>query len=68
MHDWKVPLKYWGMLQFPSGPLGLGQAVDTMGGGVTYKMAGAKIYKHTHTEATKELHRGALLCYQSILL
>ena len=22
MHQWKVPLKYWAMLLFPSGPLG----------------------------------------------
>jgi hypothetical protein len=30
MHEWKVPLKYGGMLPFPSGPLGLEQAADTM--------------------------------------
>ena len=30
MHEWKVPLKYWGMLAYPSGPLGLGQEADTM--------------------------------------
>jgi len=30
MHEWKVPLKYWGTLSLPSGPLGLGQAGDTM--------------------------------------
>jgi hypothetical protein len=30
MHQWKVPLKYRGMLSFPSGPLGLGQAADIM--------------------------------------
>jgi hypothetical protein len=37
LHKWKVPLKYRGMLSFPSGPLGLGQAADTMvwGGGTT---------------------------------
>ena len=53
MHEWKVPLKYWGTLPFPRGSLGLGQAADTMvWGGGTYKMAGIKIYEHTHTEAT----------------
>ena len=53
MHEWKVPLKYRGTLPFPSGPLGLGQAADTMvWGGGTYEMAGIKIYEHTHTEAT----------------
>ena len=30
MHEWKMPLKYWGTLSFPSGSLGLGQAADTM--------------------------------------
>jgi len=30
MHQWKEPLKYRGTLSFPSGPLGLGQAADTM--------------------------------------
>ena len=37
MHQWKVPLKYRAMLLFPSGPLGLGGAADTMvwGGGPT---------------------------------
>ena len=36
MHEWKVPLKYRAMLLFPSGPLGLGGAADTMvwGGGL----------------------------------
>jgi hypothetical protein len=54
MHEWKVPLKYWGMLAFPRGPSGLGQVVDTMvwGGGGTCEMAGIKIYEHTHTETT----------------
>ncbi len=53
MHEWKVPLKYRGTLSFPSGPLGLGQAADTMvWGGGTYKMARIKIYEHTPTEAT----------------
>ena len=53
MHEWKVPLKYRGTLPFPSGPLGLGQAADTMVWGEgTYEMAGIKIYEHTHTEAT----------------
>ncbi len=30
MHEWKVPLKYWITLPFPSGSLGLGQVADTM--------------------------------------
>jgi hypothetical protein len=30
MHEWKVPLKYRGMLQFPSGSLRQGQAADTI--------------------------------------
>ncbi len=51
MHEWKVPLKYRAMLLFPSGPLGLGEAADTMvWGGGTYEVAGTKIYKHIHTE------------------
>ena len=46
MHERKVPLKYQGMLPFTSGPLGLGQAADTMvWGGGTCEMAGIKIYK-----------------------
>jgi hypothetical protein len=51
MHEWKVPLKYRGMHSFPSGPLGLGQAVDNMVWGGTYEMAGIKINEHIHTEA-----------------
>ena len=30
MHEWKVSLKYWGKLPFPSWLLGLGQATDTI--------------------------------------
>ena len=30
MHEWKMPLMYRDMLTFPSGPLGLRQAADTM--------------------------------------
>lgn len=53
MHQWKVPLKYWAILLFPSGPLGLGGVADTMvWGGGTYEVAGTKIYGHIHTEAT----------------
>jgi hypothetical protein len=38
MHQWKVPLKYRALLLFPSGPLGLGGAADTMvWGGVPTK-------------------------------
>ena len=42
MHEWKMPLKYWGMVPTLSGPLGLGRAADTMvgGGGVPYKRGG----------------------------
>ena len=41
MHEWKMPLKYWGKVLTLSGPLGLGQAADTMsGGGVPYKREG----------------------------
>ena len=32
MHEGKMPLKYWGMLPSLSGPLGLGQAADTIVG------------------------------------
>jgi hypothetical protein len=52
MHEWKVPLKYRAMLLFPSGPLGLGGAANTMVWGGTYEVAGTKIYEHIHTEAT----------------
>ena len=53
MYQRKVPLKYKAMLLFPSGPLGLGGVADTMvWGGGTYEVAGTKIYKHIHTEAT----------------
>ncbi len=53
MHQWKVPLKYQAMLLFPSGPLGLGGAADTMvWGGGNYKVVGTKIYEHIHTETT----------------
>ena len=33
MHEWMMPLKYWGMVPALSGLLGLGQAADTMVGG-----------------------------------
>jgi len=53
MYDWKMPLKYWGMLSSLSGPLGLGRAVDTtVWGGGTCKVEGTKKYEHIHTEAT----------------
>ena len=53
MYEWKMPLKYWGMLSCLSGPLGLGQAADTMvWGGGTCEVAGTKNYEHIHTEAT----------------
>jgi hypothetical protein len=41
MHEWKMPLKYWGMVLTLSGPLGLGRAADTMvGGGGTLQKGG----------------------------
>jgi len=53
MHEWRVPLKYRGMLSFPSGSLGLGTSGGNHGlGEGAYKMAGIKIYEHIHTEAT----------------
>jgi len=55
MYEWKMPLKYWGMLSSLSGPLGLGQAADTMVGGGTrlrsiYSRAGncTVSYVHSH--------------------
>jgi len=49
----KNSLKYWAMLLFPSGPLGLGGAADTMvWGGGTYEVAGTKFFENIHTEAT----------------
>ncbi len=48
MHEGKMPLKCWGMLPSLSGPLGLGQVVDTMVGGSTLQKGGhvgiSKIY------------------------
>jgi hypothetical protein len=60
MYEWKMPLKYWGMLSSPSGPLGLGQAADTMIWGGYLQSGGNKNYEHTHTEAMYELKGGAL--------
>jgi hypothetical protein len=54
MHEWKLPLKYLGMLPIPSGSLGLGQVADTMVWGRVHEMVGIKIYKHIHTKATQE--------------
>jgi hypothetical protein len=49
MHEWKVPLKYRGMLPFPSGPLGLGQAADTMVWGGYLQNGGNKnLQAHTY--------------------
>jgi len=50
MHEWKVPLKYWGTLPFPSGPLGLGQAADTMvwGGGYLRNGGNKNLRAHTY--------------------
>jgi len=54
MHKWKVPLKYRGMLPFPSGSvIGARTSGGHHGlGAGTYEMAGIKIYEHIHTEAT----------------
>jgi len=50
MYDWKMPLKYWGMLSSLSGPLGLGRAVDTTvwGGGYLQSGRNKKIRAHTY--------------------
>ena len=49
MHEWKVPLKYRGMLTFPSGPLGLGQVADTMVWGGYLQNGGNKnLRAHTY--------------------
>ena len=43
MHEWKMPMKYWGMLPSPCGPLGLLQSGRYHGqGGVPMIMAGNK--------------------------
>jgi len=55
MYEWKMPLKYWGMLLYLSGPLGLGRAADTMvsvSGAVPVKWREQKNYEHIHTGAT----------------
>ena len=53
MYEWKIPLKYWGMLSFLKGPLGLGRAADTMvWGGYLSSGGNKKNYKDIHTEAT----------------
>jgi hypothetical protein len=49
MHEWKVPLKYRGMLTFPSGPLRLGQVADTMVWGGYLQNGGNKnLRAHTY--------------------
>ena len=49
MHEWKVPLKYRAMLLFPSGPLGLGGAADTMVWGGYLRSGGNKnLRAHTY--------------------
>ena len=45
MHEGKMPLKCWGMLPSLSGPLGLGQAADTIDGGSTLQKGGTCRYK-----------------------
>ncbi len=44
VHEWKVPLKYWGMFPFPSESLGLGQVADTMVWGRTSRRARAHLH------------------------
>ena len=48
MHEWKMPLKYWGMLSFLSGQLGLGRAADTMAWGGYLEVEGTKITARTY--------------------
>ena len=59
IHEWKVSLKYWGMLTFPFwGRWGQDKRRTPWSGGGTYKTAGIKIYEYTHTEATQKLKEG----------
>ncbi len=51
MHEWKVPLKYWGTLLFPSGSGARTSGGHHCLGAGTYEMVGIKIYEHIHTEA-----------------
>jgi len=49
MHEWKVPLKYWGTFPFPSGSMGLGQVADTMVWGGYLQSGGNKnLRAHTY--------------------
>jgi len=48
MHEWKMPLKYWGMLSFLSGQLGLVRAADTMAWGGYLEVEGTKITARTY--------------------
>ena len=47
MHKGKIPLKYWGMIPSLSGPLGLGQAADTMVGGGCLTKGGGHVVTST---------------------
>ena len=51
MHEGKMPLKCWGMLPSLSGPLGLGQAADTIVGGSTLQKGASdkqKMFRKTY--------------------
>ena len=52
MYEWKMPPMYWVILSSLSGPLGLGQAADTMVWRGYLRSGGNKNYEHIHTEAT----------------
>ena len=68
MHEWKVPLKYRAVLLFLSGPLGLGGVADTMVWGGYLRSGGNKnLQAHTYLSYVG-IQRGALLCYQIIIL
>jgi hypothetical protein len=61
MHEWKMPMKYWGMLSSPCGPLGLLQSGGYHGrGGVPTKMAGNKSYLGIQYILHRNSGKGAL--------
>ncbi len=61
MHEWKMPMKYWGMLPSPCGPFGLLQSGGYHGqGGVPTKMAGKKSYLGIHYILRRNSGKGAL--------
>jgi hypothetical protein len=64
MHQWKVPLKYRGMLSFPSGPLGQGQAADTMVWGGYLRNGGNKNLRAHTNWSYIGIQRGCLILLQ----